>query len=170
MGKIIRRAIHLTLRLTDSIRHEPGAKTSTLSFGFKPRVRSGASFVSPRGREGFTLFEVMVTVAILAIGLVVIYEALFTCLNGFSYYLNYLTVQCWMNEKIWKAEDYIVRSEDEMIEEDTAGEVMIRNKKIGWQMSIKPISEGSLYQLSLICSWPEGLREVNTSRVAYAGM
>lgn len=107
--------------------------------------------------------------AILSIGLVVIYEALFVCLNVFSYYLNYLTVQCWMNEKIWRVEDYLVRSGGEAVE-NTAGEFMVRNKKIGWQMSINPISEGSLYQLSLICSWREGLREVSASRVAYAGI
>jgi prepilin-type N-terminal cleavage/methylation domain-containing protein len=118
---------------------------------------------------GFTLFEVVITVAILSIGLVVIYEALFVCLNTFSYYLNCLTVQCWMNEKIWRVEDYLVRSEGVAIG-DTAGEFVIGRKKIEWRMSIKPISEGELYQLSLICSWREGSREVNVSRAAYAGI
>ena len=122
-----------------------------------------------KGVGGFTLFEVMITVAILSIGLVVIYEVLFVCLNTFSYYLNCLTVQCWMNEKIWRVEDYLVRSGGEVIG-DTASEFMIGNKKIDWRMSIKPISEGDLYQLSLICSWREGSREVNVSRVAYAGI
>ncbi len=123
----------------------------------------------PGSGAGFTLFEIMVSVAILSIGLVVILEALLVCLNIFGYSLNYLNAQCWMNEKMWRMEDYLARTEGEEAGV-TTGKFRSGNKKIAWTMSITPIIEGSLYELSLVCSWKEGSRSITVSRIAYAGI
>ncbi len=123
----------------------------------------------PLSGAGFTLFEIMVSVAILSIGLVVIFEALLVCLNIFSYSLNYLNAQCWMNEKMWRMEDYLVRNEGEEAG-TTSGKFRSGSKNIAWTMSITPIIEESLYELSLVCSWKEGSRNVTVSRIAYAGI
>ena len=63
----------------------------------------GSNPVSEETRSGFTLFEIVVAVVILSVGIVAIYEALIVSVNGFSYYSNALTVQSWMGRKLWEA-------------------------------------------------------------------
>ena len=121
------------------------------------------------GNKGFTLVEVMVTIAILSFGIVMLYEAFFTCLNGFSYSKSRLGVQRWTDEKIWEVEHELIRSRT-LITGESAGSFIDKNKNFAWKMSINLIDEAQdayLYKLSLDVNWKEAQKNVSLSQVAY---
>ena len=55
---------------------------------------------APSYITGFTLVEVLVTTAVLSLGIVLIYRAFFTLLDSFGYYSNYLRVIAFADEKL----------------------------------------------------------------------
>lgn len=121
-----------------------------------------------RLNQGFTLVEVMVTAAILAFGIVVIYDALLISLNVFSSYAHYLNAQNWMNEHIWQTKDLIGRQGDIMADE-MAGQMISENKPLAWHMAVNSLdAQQGLYQLDLTLSWQEAGRQVSIVRSAYA--
>ncbi len=109
------------------------------------------------------------TVVILSVGLVAIYEALIVSVNGFGYYSNMLTVQSWMNGKLWEARDNLVRCGDEATV-DEGGTFKSGSKDVQFDLKKRAVIDGSLYELRLECSWREGGRDVSVSRVAYAAI
>ncbi len=122
-----------------------------------------------KGRGGFTLFEIIVTVVILSVGLVAIYEAFIVSANGFGYYSNTLTVQSWMDKKIWEAQDVLVRGGSEAAVSES-GTFESGNKDVQFDLKKRAVIDGSLYELRLECLWREGGRDVSVSRVAYAAI
>ncbi len=133
-----------------------------LTAGFSP---PGAP---QRAKNGFTLIEVMVAVAVLAFGLVLVYQAFFVSLDAFNYGADYLAVSPWINEKIWLARDSIRRKN--LLESDsTEGEFILRNKKFNWRIQASVIDGSSnLTAVDLEVSWKEGKREVLVARGSYA--
>lgn len=125
--------------------------------------------VTGSNRRGFTLFEIIVTVVILSVGIVGIYEALIVSLNAYGYYSNSLVVQSWMDTKMWEVEDELARSEGGISQGDS-GKFLSGSKEVSWRVMVRPVIEGSLYELILRCSWKEGRRNVNASRVSYAAI
>jgi prepilin-type N-terminal cleavage/methylation domain-containing protein len=119
-------------------------------------------------KRAFTLIEVMVAVAVLSFGLVLVYQAFFVVLNTFNYGANYLEVSPWMDEKIWKAQDSIMRKG--LLEDNSAeGEVTLRNKKFTWSLQNSPLAgANNLTSLKLEVFWKEGKRAVQVSRSCYA--
>ena len=109
------------------------------------------------------------TVVILSVGLVAIYEALIVSVNGFGYYSNMLTVQSWMDMKIWEARDILVRGGSEAAVSE-GGTFKSGNKDVQFDLKKRAVIDGSLYELRLECSWREGGRDVSVSRVAYAAI
>jgi prepilin-type N-terminal cleavage/methylation domain-containing protein len=119
-------------------------------------------------KEGFTLIEIMVAVAILAFGIVAIYEAFFISLDSYGFYANYLNSREWMNERIWEISDDLIRAEM-LIPGQTAGRIASNNKDINWTVSIKPMdAQENLYSLDINLNWQQGNRKIKFSRVAYA--
>lgn len=119
------------------------------------------------GNKGFTLIEIMVTVAILSLGMVLIYEAFFIVLDSFNYCSDYLNVASWIDEKIWQAQDSLTRRGS--FDADTIGEFINRNKVFKWSLSHNPIDEAEgLHRIDLVLSWQEGKRTIRLSRSAYA--
>ena len=125
--------------------------------------------LSAGSKRGFTLFEIVVAVVILSVGIVAIYEALIVSVNGFSYYTNALTVQSWMGKKLWKAQDQLARGGSESTV-DESGTFQSGNKDIQFNMKKHSVIDGRLYELKLECSWREGGRNVIVSRAAYAAI
>ena len=139
-------------------------KKSEKRAGFTPPKSVGMSL---KKKIGFTLIEVMVTVSILAFGIVAIYEALFICLDTFSYYSNSLQAQTWLEEKIWEVQDELIRQEY-ISTGQTNGTVKIRNKMFNWRTGLNRIGgDQSLYRLDLSLGWTEGNRKPNISREVY---
>ncbi len=122
------------------------------------------------GNKGLSLVEMMVAVAVLSFGIVMLYEAFFTCLNAFSYSQSRLDVQHWMNEKIWDVQNELICSGTLTMDEQ-AGSFMEKNKKFAWKITIDLIAEAKdayLYKVYLDVRWKETQRNISLSRVAYA--
>jgi prepilin-type N-terminal cleavage/methylation domain-containing protein len=137
------------------------AGRTILSAGSNPETSSS--------RNGFTLFEIVVAVVILSVGIVAIYEALIVSVNGFSYYSNALTIQSWMGRKLWEAQDKLVRGGSEATVNE-AGTFQSGNKDVQFNLEKQSVIDGGLYELRLECSWREGGRNVSVSRAAYAAI
>jgi prepilin-type N-terminal cleavage/methylation domain-containing protein len=122
----------------------------------------------PVRQAGFTLIEVMVSVAILAFGITAIYEAILTSLNIFGSYTKYLNTQAWINEQIWEAQDRVNHSRIVIVGENK-GVIRLNNKDHEWTMQIDPLDmDAGLYALNIRLAWQEGGRTITLSRGAYA--
>ena len=118
------------------------------------------------GNKAFTLVEIMVATAILSLGLVMIYQAFFVCLDAFDYYLNHLNVQLWLDEMIWQIQDDF-RQYGFFSPRQTSCELMLGNRNFNWSMNYALIEPEELYKVSLNVSWQQGARRVRLPRVAY---
>lgn len=120
------------------------------------------------GNKGFTLIEVMVAVAVLSLGIVLIFESFFISLDAFNYYFDYLNVASWVNEKVWQAQDNISRFAG-LADMKTSGSFVIRNKKFTWNLSYG-LTDGreKLYRIDLALAGQQGKRPIRLSRTAYA--
>jgi prepilin-type N-terminal cleavage/methylation domain-containing protein len=117
---------------------------------------------------GFTLLEVMIATAVLALGSVMIHEAFLTSLDAFSYYSYYLEVSPWMEEKIWQSEESLASLGEEAVI-GAGGELEIKKKVFNWSLSYELIDGAQyLYKLGLVVSWQEGQRTRRLQRFAYA--
>lgn len=119
--------------------------------------------------KGFTLIEAMAATAVLALGLALIFQGLFTSLNAYDYYDNYLSILPRSDEKLWEAQDRINRLGPQA-NLDTSGEwVNQRDRRFKWGLGSSLLDKaGGLYKLNLRVSWNEGNRKVSLQREAYA--
>lgn len=121
------------------------------------------------GSSGFTLVEAMAATAVLALGLALVFQGLFTSLNAYDYYDNYLSLLPRSDEKIWEAQDRINRLGPQA-NLDTSGEwANQRARRFKWGLGSSLLDKaGGLYKLNLRVSWNEGNRKVSLQREAYA--
>ncbi|MEK6564703.1 MAG: prepilin-type N-terminal cleavage/methylation domain-containing protein [Candidatus Omnitrophota bacterium] len=117
--------------------------------------------------RGFTLIEVLVTTAVLSLGIVLIYRAFFTLLDSFGYYSNYLRVAAFADEKLWQAQDALSCFGPDA-GAGSSGRLNIQNKDFNWRLSVSPIEAESLYRIDLAVSWRQGPRTRELSRNGYA--
>jgi hypothetical protein len=109
----------------------------------------------------------MMTVAILAFGIVSIYEALFVSVDAYGYYTHYFNTQDWVNEKIWEIQSELIDS-GELNEEQTSGRIVREHKTYDWLMAVSSLdATQGLYHVKVTLSWQEGNRKVNTTRETY---
>ena len=112
-------------------------------------------------------WHLIMTVAILAFGIVAIYEALFVSMDTHGYYTHYLSTQDWISEKIWDVQSELTSS-GILNEEQTSGQIVREHKTYDWFMEISPLDEAQgLYLVNVKLSWREGDKTVNTEREAY---
>lgn len=110
----------------------------------------------------------MVAVAVLSFGLVLVYQAFFTALDAFNYSADYLQISPWMDEKIWEAQDSIMRT-GKLEDNQTQGEFTARNKKFGWTLALGSLGPGgNLSEINLEVGWKEAKRNVKAFRWGYA--
>ena len=117
--------------------------------------------------KGFTLVEVMMTVAILSFGIVSIYEALFVSLDAYGYYTHYFNTSDWIGEKIWEVQSELINS-GALNEEQTSGKIVRDHKAYDWLMTVSLLDPTQgLYKVRVILSWQEGNKKVDTTREVY---
>lgn len=126
---------------------------------------------SRTGNNGFTLIEIMAATAVLALGIVFIYQAYFVSLDSYDYYANYLSIAPWAEEKIWEAQNNLIRFAD-LGAIQTSGVLVNIGKRINWTLSSADIDgikdKFKLFKIELRLSWKQGKRNVVLSRSAYA--
>lgn len=115
---------------------------------------------------GFTLIEVLVTTAVLSLGIVLIYRGFFTLLDSFGYYSNYLRVAAFADEKLWQAQDAL-SCFGPGTGIGSAGRLNIQNKDFNWSLSVNPVEAESLYRIDLAVHWQEGPRTKELTRNGY---
>ena len=139
----------------------------------EPRITNRESRITPplvgQANRGFTLIEAMAATAVLGLGLALIFQGLFTSLNAYDYYANYLSILPRSDEKIWEAQDRIKRLGPQA-NLDTSGEwANQRDRRFKWGLGSSLLDKaGGLYKLNLRVSWNEGNRKVSLQREAYA--
>lgn len=121
-----------------------------------------------RKGAGFTFIEVMVATAVLSLGIVLIFQGFFICLDSSNYCSSYLNISSWMNEKIWEAEDGITRY-GTANNIPTVGDFVKRKKDFKWNITYNIMDrENHLYKIGLFLSWKESGRAITLSRNTYA--
>ncbi len=125
-----------------------------------------ASIKSPV--RGFSLLEVMIAAAVLALGATLIYQSFFTAVDSFNYYSALLKITPWMDEQIWQAQNELSRP-GSGANLPSGGRLEINNKVVDWSLTYHALDQSmNLYQIDLALFWPQGARQVKLSRSAYA--
>jgi prepilin-type N-terminal cleavage/methylation domain-containing protein len=126
-----------------------------------------AQIAGGRRRRAFTLIEVMVATAILAIGVLLIYEALFISLDSFNYCRRYLYLAPRADDILWQAgNDLACFGTIGVI--GSSGEFYAENKRVKWSLAYGEISSKSkLYRINLSFLWKEGSRDAVLARSGY---
>ena len=110
----------------------------------------------------------MVAVAVLALGVVLIYQSFFVSLDAISYCVDYLSAAPWINEKLWEAKDSLRRLGPSAGIE-TSGSFALNNRNFTWNLSYQLSDEaGGLYKIDLAVLWHSGRRQAQAVRSAYA--
>ncbi|MFH1412119.1 MAG: prepilin-type N-terminal cleavage/methylation domain-containing protein [Candidatus Omnitrophota bacterium] len=120
-----------------------------------------------RSKHGFNLYELMVAVAILSLGLVVIYESFLTVANATTGLPYYLKTQFVMDEMIWEQET-LLRENGYLFPENVEGSLTLNNKELRWVRGIKLLdSSQGLYSVSMIFDWTASGKSLRNSRTVY---
>jgi len=129
-----------------------------LDTGPCPRIHS---------RGAFTLIEVMVTTAVLSLGIVLIYQSYFTVLRASDYCSTYFSSVGFVDEKLWAACDS-VRRQGTISDTELSGELQSGGKKFTWAMWMESGQAPDLYAINVQLSWKDGARNQEIRRTAYA--
>jgi len=118
-------------------------------------------------KEGFSLIELSIAVAILSFGILLIYESFFTIVDAATVMPSFVKTQFHIDEMIWQAEDALRRENYLPIGLET-GYLNIDNKDYGWSKETYVLSTvRGLYKIKIIFSWKTGDRILNNSCIAY---
>lgn len=124
-----------------------------------------------RKKNGFSFIEVMVTVCVLAFGLVGVYQAFFTSLNyidHMTYRIHAMTlldnqIEMLQKQLELKGELYVGNLKDLYL-------VKINNRPINYiyEIALKDLEDSpNVYQLDLSIKWKERARNIRISRSVY---
>ncbi|MFA6600049.1 MAG: prepilin-type N-terminal cleavage/methylation domain-containing protein [Candidatus Omnitrophota bacterium] len=115
--------------------------------------------------RGFTLIEVLITVAVLSVATVFISQG--NLLSGAVYgrSVNRLEMQNWAAEKIWKVKEEILGAEFPEVGA-SSGAVQGKTRAYRWTLDVKEEREKlcTAYEISLAVTWPEGGGEALAER------
>lgn len=117
--------------------------------------------------RGFTLIEVMVATAVLALSTAWISGSFFIALDSHNYCASYLSVVAWANDKIWEAQDALHRRGPAAALEGS-GSFSQNRKNFIWTLAYTPLGDSSLYRIDLELFWKEHSRNGRLQRSAYA--
>lgn len=122
----------------------------------------------PNTEHAFTLIEVMVTTAILSLGVVLVYSAFFISLDSFNYCSDYLAVAPLMDELIQQAQEQLSSQGGSALPPGN-GQLRVNNKEFNWYLKCVPVmGVQDLFKIDLVFSWQQARKNKKISRVAYA--
>lgn len=118
-----------------------------------------------QGNKGFTLLEVMVAAAVLAMGTVLIFQSFFSVLRAYEYCSGYVASSPFAQEKLWLASESIRAGG--ILPAQTGGETVIDGRKFKWDISGE-LARDRVYKVAVRIRWRAGKREPEVTRTAYA--
>ena len=131
--------------------------------GIRVRLRAG--------KEGFSFVEVMVAVAVLALGIVVIYRSFFVCLDYINHVSNRLHAMVLINNRIATMQkDFELNGEAPASHRDQTETAWIHSKPVVFHSSVDVRTVDNLeglYQLDASLWWNERGRDVRIWRSAF---
>ena len=119
------------------------------------------------GKNGFTLIEVMITVAILSLGTLLIQQGLLRSSDILNHYNSQLAVEAWADQKIWDAREALLFAEEGGLTE-TSGSFTESGRNFDWSIETK-LNSGTdqLYFVHLKTTWLEGNRPISFGKAMY---
>ncbi|MFH1837136.1 MAG: type II secretion system protein [Candidatus Omnitrophota bacterium] len=118
-------------------------------------------------KRGFNLFELMVAVAVLSIGIVTIYESFLLIADASSGLPYYLRTQSLMNEMVWEQKS-ILTANGYVFPSTEGGSITLNKKPMEWTREIKLMdSVRGLYSVEILFSWKAGSKKMQNSRMTY---
>jgi prepilin-type N-terminal cleavage/methylation domain-containing protein len=115
--------------------------------------------------RGFTLLEVMVAAAILALGTVLIFESLLSISTVYDYCSSYISSAAFAHEKLWEAEDSVRR--EGALPADTSGEFSRGGKRFNWALFLESAGVDTVYKVGVQLKWSSGKRSNEVERSGY---
>ena len=115
------------------------------------------------------MIEVVVTVVVLTVGILAVYEGFLITAHGFNYALHYLTAQMWIDEKIWDIRDKLVHNSI-FLPDGSSGIFYGKRKRFNWVFNytlLDNLEKVTLYEINLAVDWKEGAKNVKTQRNTY---
>ena len=88
-------------------------------------------------KSGFTLVEILVAVSILSMGIVFIFQTFFVNIDLLSHYKDYLNVMPWVDEKIWEAQNQLMRYCSLGPQMRTNGTLIVGFDRYPWNLNYK---------------------------------
>ncbi|MCK5451502.1 MAG: prepilin-type N-terminal cleavage/methylation domain-containing protein [Candidatus Omnitrophica bacterium] len=117
--------------------------------------------------KGFSLVELMVAVAVLAIGLTVIYESFFIIADVTSGLPYYIKTQALIDEVMWEEENNL-RIAGYLFPSTESGKIDVGNKKIRYVKKIEVLSSSQgLYNIDTDLTWKAGTKFINNTNSTY---
>ena len=116
--------------------------------------------ISVTGRSrGFTLIEIMISIAILSVGLILVIQGLTQCLSILRISQDNLETSLLAEEKIAELE-IAAKQEKGTFFKETSGETQSGNIEFKWQIRLTPDQEyEDLNEALTTVSWKEGTRK-----------
>jgi len=117
----------------------------------------------------FTLVEIIVTVTILSLGIVFVYQGFLTSLGANGYCKNYLVAQNWIDQKFWNTQKSLLEYHS-LFTQKREGNIKINGKEFSWQFDYSLIAGSEamdLYDIQLWLYWKEGKRSIKLVRATY---
>ena len=122
-------------------------------------------------KNGFTFIEVMVTVMILATGIVMIYKVFLSSLDHQRYLIHRLYANNVLDQKIEEMQRLFKEKGEESLQQiETVENVFLRNKEIAFTTIV--LFENvpglkNILQMDVGVSWPERGRPIHLARSVY---
>lgn len=114
-----------------------------------------------RSRSGFLLFEVMVTITILSLGLVMVLRSFASSLGAARFAQNYTEAILLAEEKLWEWEKVDAIIPEEPMSGDLPG-------GFRWKLEATPLEDASnLNEVKVAVSWKERGRQEEVSLATY---
>ena len=118
-------------------------------------------------KNGFSLIELMVTVAVLSFGLVMIYQSFFMVMDVTSIMPRYVASQFLMDAVIWQKKDALWQNKYLPLGGEE-GNVAMNGKSFEWCVDTEAVdSVQGLYKVDVDFMWRYNGKKYENSRVAY---
>lgn len=118
-------------------------------------------------KRGFSLIEVMATVAILSLGTLVIHDGLLRSADVLTHFNSLLAAQEWGEDKIWDLKEALLFS-SETEPAENSGNFEVSGRDFQWSAGNQalPGTDGA-FIVNLDIAWQEGNKPVSLKRSAY---